>query len=335
MEFLKITFLSVLLNLLIYKIHPYLLRINFPIDRPDNIRKFHKTATLLSGGLIFFINLIFLFFFLNNLPFHLNFFDSILNIMSMEKFLTCVTLIFILGLLDDKYNIKPLLKFTVLIVIIFYFISGSNYITLNEIRLSFLSQKFILEQLSIPFTILCYLLFINAFNMFDGINLQNAIYTLFVFVFFLSQNIFNNFLLLFLIPLFLFIFLNYRNKSFLGDSGCYLLSFIISLICIQSYNRGQILYADSIFIIMMLPGVDMFRLFITRILNKNNPFYPDRNHFHHILKNKIGEHKSILFISILNFFVFVLLLLQINNIIIAVFFFIAYITSIYYCKKLS
>ena len=38
---------------------------------------------------------------------------------------------------------------------------------------------------------------------------------------------------------------------------------------------------EEIFIIMMVPGLDMFRLFIQRLLNKN-PF-GDRNHIHHLL----------------------------------------------------
>ena len=37
---------------------------------------------------------------------------------------------------------------------------------------------------------------------------------------------------------------------------------------------------------MMLPGIDMLRLFLERILKKN-PFKGDRNHLHHLfyLKN--------------------------------------------------
>jgi UDP-GlcNAc:undecaprenyl-phosphate GlcNAc-1-phosphate transferase len=39
----------------------------------------------------------------------------------------------------------------------------------------------------------------------------------------------------------------------------------------------------------MLPGVDMLRLFIERILRKENPFYGDRNHLHHLLHEKLGK----------------------------------------------
>ena len=45
----------------------------------------------------------------------------------------------------------------------------------------------------------------------------------------------------------------------------------------------------------MLPGIDMFRLFIERLINKQNPFKPDRNHFHHLLQKKISNIKLLFF----------------------------------------
>ena len=38
----------------------------------------------------------------------------------------------------------------------------------------------------------------------------------------------------------------------------------------------------------------MFRLFIIRILNKKNPFRGDKNHFHHLLKNRISGSWSVI-----------------------------------------
>ena len=40
--------------------------------------------------------------------------------------------------------------------------------------------------------------------------------------------------------------------------------------------------ADEIFMIMALPGLDMFRLFIIRIYNGKHPFSPDMRHVHHL-----------------------------------------------------
>ena len=41
---------------------------------------------------------------------------------------------------------------------------------------------------------------------------------------------------------------------------------------------------EEIFIILSLPGLDMFRLFLVRIFYGKNPFSPDRNHIHHLIE---------------------------------------------------
>ena len=82
--------------------------------------------------------------------------------------------------------------------------------------------------------------------------------------------------------------MNYKNYLFLGDSGIYLLSSIASFIFINEYNVFKtILYADEIFVLMMVPGVDMVRLVIFRVLKRKNPFKGDRNHLHHLLTKKL------------------------------------------------
>ena len=61
---------------------------------------------------------------------------------------------------------------------------------------------------------------------------------------------------------------------------------------------------------MLVPGFDMFRLFILRILNKKNPFSPDENHVHHILfrifKNNGIVQLIILFMSISSILIYYL-----------------------------
>ena len=65
--------------------------------------------------------------------------------------------------------------------------------------------------LSIPFTILSFLLFINSLNMFDGIDLQVPIYTLIIFLYLVLSK--NNHLIIFIFPVMIFIiYLNYKKK---------------------------------------------------------------------------------------------------------------------------
>ena len=58
-------------------------------------------------------------------------------------------------------------------------------------------------------------------------------------------------------------------------------------------------YSDQIFILKMVPGIDMFRLFMFRILKKKNPFRPDNLHIHHILLEKFSYMQTILIIILL------------------------------------
>ena len=61
--------------------------------------------------------------------------------------------------------------------------------------------------------------------------------------------------------------LNFKNLLFLGDSGIYLLTIILSISLIYEYNvQKNIIYADEIFFLLLFPGVDLLRLTITRCL---------------------------------------------------------------------
>ncbi len=51
---------------------------------------------------------------------------------------------------------------------------------------------------------------------------------------------------------------------------------------------------DEIFLLLMIPGLDMLRLFIERLLQKKNPLKPDRNHFHHLLLNRFQRYNVLI-----------------------------------------
>jgi UDP-GlcNAc:undecaprenyl-phosphate GlcNAc-1-phosphate transferase len=54
------------------------------------------------------------------------------------------------------------------------------------------------------------------------------------------------------------------------------------------YNTKNIFYVDEIFLLMLIPGLDLLRLCFYRIINNKHPFKGDRNHLHHIFLNKVG-----------------------------------------------
>ena len=86
-----------------------------------------------------------------------------------------------LGLLDDKINLNANIKFFLFtLALLIIFICDKN-LTINRINFSFTNKTFFLDNFSLAWTILCFLLFINAINMFDGINLQTGSFILFKF----------------------------------------------------------------------------------------------------------------------------------------------------------
>ena len=100
----------------------------------------------------------------------------------------------------------------------------------------------------------------------------------------------------------------------MGDGGCYILSFIISLFVIGLYNEGNI-KSDQIFLLMLIPGIDMFRLFLVRIYNKKNPFSADKNHLHHILLKKLSSFKTFAVIYLVNLMNFISVYFEFNTLI--------------------
>ena len=271
----------------------------YNMDQPDNSRKIHKKPIPLAGGIIIFLNL-FVFFLL------VNFQNEIFNeiIISNDKnslniFFLISFCFFLLGFFDDKFDIPANIKFFISIIILLSLTYLDKEIILNEIKFSFYDKNILLNEYNIFFTIFCFLVFINAFNMFDGINLQSSLYSILILsciIFFFSNDLLINVLLISLIA---FSYLNYRNKTFLGDSGSLLLSFIIGYIFIKLYNLNLIEYSDKIVIFMLLPGIDLIRLFILRIFKKRNPLSPDKLHLHHILMKRFSQNQTLLIILFL------------------------------------
>jgi UDP-N-acetylmuramyl pentapeptide phosphotransferase/UDP-N-acetylglucosamine-1-phosphate transferase len=304
------------------------------IDLPDKKRKLHKIPVPLLGGIFLFINLFLLLIislFDNQILYDFFYLKEKKDIIIF--FSSCLFL-FILGLLDDKFGINPYLRFTIFLII-FLVITQEQNLRIEYVQLSFLKDVIDLSYFSHFFTILCFLLFINAFNFFDGINLQSGIYSLILSIIICIIN--NNLFFFYILQIFLiiFLYLNYKNKTFLGDSGTYLLSFIFAYYFIKFYNDRYIIYADEIAVLMLIPGLDLFRLFFARIINKKNPFFPDKNHIHHLLLKKfnyIWVNFILFFLIIFSYFFYKIFSIQYLSIF---FIIITYFFLVYYFSKIK
>jgi len=268
-------------------------------DIPNQLRKFHKKKIANIGGILIFLNLLFFiiyFIFSNNVFHNLNF---VLTKEEIYNFFIFSSLFFIIGFLDDKYELSPNLKLILFTFVISCLLFFEKNILITEIRFSFLRQSINISKISFFFTSMSFLLFINAFNMFDGINLQSAFYSLFLLFIFLIIGFAVEIIVVLIFSLLFFTYLNYKNKCFLGDNGSLIIAFILSFLFIKSYNSNYIIFADQIFLLMMIPGIDLLRLAITRIYNGKHPFRGDRDHFHHNILVKYGHNKTVLIIFLI------------------------------------
>ena len=324
--------LVVLTNIIIYLKYEKLSKLLNVYDLP-NERKLHKKKTPLLGGFILIAN--FLFFSALHI-FNKHNSSEIFYFFSFSKFYIfffTVILIFLLGFFDDKFDLNPNIKLFLLTLIISTILWFDNSLLISKLTFTFMDNSLVIGKYSFLFTLLCFLLFINACNMFDGINLQSTCYFI-ILIFYLNISGYNSLLLNFLLISLVIIFLlNKNGKIFVGDSGVYLISFIMGYVLVKIYNLDNKLSSDLIFILMMVPGIDMFRLFLLRLLNKKNPFSPDRNHIHHLLLNAYSYKKTIIILNVLILYPIVLTMFNFEKLFIIIIYLIQYLILIVFLEK--
>tara|TARA_B100001057_G_scaffold499551_1_gene610678 strand:+ start:1721 stop:2752 length:1032 start_codon:yes stop_codon:yes gene_type:complete len=317
-----------ILNIILFFFHEKISRTFKVYDLPGSERKIHKVPIPSIGGLYFLINFI-LFIFLNYV-FELEF---ILNFTRREilSLILILIVIFIFGLIDDKYNLSANQKLIINLSIIYIFISLNEVIVIDVLRISFLQNDVYLGNFSVFFTILCILLFSNAMNMFDGSNCQALTYFIFTTFLFVTINADFKFLLFLLPVYFILYFLNFSNKLFLGNSGIYSISFLFSVFFIKNYIAFKF-QADEIFLLMIIPGLELIRLFFFRIFSGKHPFKGDKNHLHHLMMELFGVKKTLFFLTIIIITPIALFKISITSFISILLIIIGYSSLIYFLK---
>jgi len=196
-------------------------------------------------------------------------------------------------LIDDKINVNPNIKFIFLILITLLSVYLDKSLLIQKFSLSFYSHKIFLNDYSIFFSVFCIVILINALNFYDGINGQSLIFFIISFSYLLIVTKKYEFYGLIIFILIILLYLNLNNKLFMGDSGIYLLAVILSTSIIYEHNIYEnIEFADEIFLLLFLPGLDLLRLSIFRLIKGKNPFFGDRSHIHHILIDNFSLLRS-------------------------------------------
>lgn len=324
-NFLFISTLFIIINFLII----YFFEKNYNLiniyDNPIGEIKSHSKKMPIYGGILFYINFV-IFFLLDITYLHLFFLEF--DRFSISFFI-CLTFIFLIGIIDDRNNLNPLNKSIYIILLSSILLLLNNNLIVSELTLDFL-DKIYLYNFSFLFSLICVFIFINAYNMLDGENLNIAGYNFFILLFLFYKTSFNLIFLIFIIANIFFSIQNYRNQSFFGNNGTYFFSFFLSIILINCFKYFNSINEEDLILVSIFPVTELLRLFFMRIYRNKSPFIGDKNHFHHLSTKIFGKLKGIIFCQFyIALSLFLDFILQLYLWYILAIFFVTYFMTIY------
>ena len=267
--------------LLIFLLNKIFIQKKIFIDKKELIHKsfISSDPVPITGGFLIIINMLFV----NN------------NYLSNIFFL----IIFFFGILSDLLVIespKKKIFFQFLIVIFFLLSLNISVISTKIFFIDFFIEN---KIFAILFTTFCMLILINGSNFLDGVNTLVCGYYILVVSVILYIGHYNTinynfldyyYLLLSLLVIFIF---NFFSKTYLGDSGTFLLSFVIGYYLINLCNNNLYLtkYISPIFVLLLLwyPAFENLFSIIRKILSKKRPSEPDNFHLHHLFFNYLKQ----------------------------------------------
>ncbi|MGN1153555.1 MAG: MraY family glycosyltransferase [Candidatus Gastranaerophilaceae bacterium] len=201
------------------------------------------------------------------------------------------SLIFLLGLVDDIYNLDAKFKLVVQILIttVVYLLGVKVDMTSVSNHLGF---SYDLGFLSYPITILWIVGISNAVNFIDGVDglagsviTVNAVTLAIVSLAIAPANSVSA-LIAFILAGSMLAFLTFNfnpAKIFMGDSGALFSGFLLASLSITGVMKGATLAILLPFLILAVPILDITYSSLRRICKGKSPFVADAEHIHHKL----------------------------------------------------
>jgi len=249
------------------------------IDTP-NERSMHKIQTPRGAGIAIFLSVILV--------------QAIFNwdhVVSHSLIYASIAMMFIIGLIDDLFDVSPRIKF----IVLFF---ASLLVYWYGIHIDSLGNYFGYEAalpffLLFPFTFFAITGLTNAFNLIDGLDGLAGSIALIILTTFLGIGLINHDTLIitlsssFIAAVITFLFFNWNPAQiFMGDSGSLTLGFVISVLSILSL---QYISPVAVLFIVAVPLLDTFIVMTRRIQRGQSPFKADKNHIHHFLYGVKGN----------------------------------------------
>jgi UDP-GlcNAc:undecaprenyl-phosphate GlcNAc-1-phosphate transferase len=283
--------------------------ISKPHEKRGDKEKIKQKEMPRSGGITIYLSLIILFLF-------------IFIKYESKEFLSIFlggTIIFLVGLIDDKFKLPPIIKFMGEII-------GAIIPIIYGVKVNFITNPkggyFYLKELSIPFTIFWVTGITNAINLIDGLDgLASGIVSIVSITLGLVAILKGNILVSIVcfaitgIAIGFLVFNFPPAKVYLGDSGALLFGFILGEIGVW----GALKTTTSVILLVAIlslgfPILDTFSAILRRIIRKRSIFEADMDHIHYkLLYSGFKEKEVIIILYILTLFFSLLSLLLIKG----------------------
>ena len=195
--------------------------------------------------------------------------------------------LFMVGLIDDIYDLRPYLKLAGQIV-------AALIVTFYGITIDFISlpigPTIHFGIFSIPITVIWIVAITNAINLIDGLDgLASGVSALALmtigFIAILQANIFIIMICCVLLGSLLgFLFYNFHPaKIFLGDSGALMIGFIIGFLSLLGFKNITFIALFFPIVILAVPFIDTLFAMIRRMKKGQHIMQADKSHLHHKL----------------------------------------------------
>lgn len=257
------------------------------VDKPDSGRHLHSRPVPRLGGVAIFAAVIITasaglcLQAAAGLP-------SLVSVKTTLAILGPATLIFLMGLYDDRRGLPPRAKFGIEIVAAAWlYFEGIGVRRLDL----FFGPSDLKVSLGIPLTILWVLLITNALNLIDGLDGLAAGSALFstltlLVVSLFSHNLFVAFLTVALAGAIIgFLRFNFHPATvFLGDSGSLFIGFLLSALALAGSQKAPTMVSVVVPVICFgFPILDVTLAVARRFLSGRPLFEGDHDHIHHRL----------------------------------------------------
>lgn len=288
---------------------PEILLVSFKKKLYDStgFRKLHHEEIPRLGGLAFVPTVMFAmsFMFGCNLLYDDECFSCMGNAGYSEILFTycAIVVIFVTGLLDDLVGLRYRVKFLVQAISAGLLIAGGLYFGNFH---GFLGINELPWFVAYPLTVFIVIGILNAINFIDGVDglaasLGGITFFMYGCIFVAGSEYYYAMMAFSLVGAIIpFFYYNVfgdakqKKKIFMGDGGSLSMGLLMCMMGFKiTQNAGCKLGYNPIIIgfsTMIIPCLDVVRLYFLRVKNGKNPFLPDNNHIHHKLLNMGFNH---------------------------------------------